>query len=55
MTFQILKQLSQHLVELSICKTRITVGANNEKATNNFEGPSWTNGLQHNGTPAIKH
>ena len=54
-SFHNLKQLSQGVVEPSNCKTRITNGANNEKATNNLEGQPWTNCLQHSGSNATKH
>ena len=40
-----LKQLSQGVVEPSDCKTRITDGANNKKATNNLEGQPWMDQL----------
>ena len=55
MSFHNLKQLSQGVVEPSDCKTRITDGANIEKATNNLDGHPWTNCLQHNGPNATKH
>ena len=55
MSFHNLKQLSQGVLEPSDCKTRITDGANNEKATNNPEGQPWTNCLQHNGSNTTKH